>query len=224
MPTKSKKGGTKKRRYNRWKRKQKKGNFNQNLSKDVFWFKKCGDIPANASGELYLRITPNDIFPIPSFVNMCRNYEQYKVLKVITKFYPAYIGSETSTQSPANNGFRRGNVVTYIEQPPFDPQPTAGQISLVMGFPSAKLHQTRSTIKRWMSRPSGGRYLDWSRIQHFPPNQQNLVPYPNPAPDPWDSEIRIFGDNFSTTPANNKPYFFVEYLFQVIFRSKYRGP
>lgn len=212
---------TKKRGYHRYRRKKLNNRgkrIGQNLGKNVFWFKKCSDIPADGSGNLFLRINANDTFPIPNFVNMCRSFEQYKVLKVIAKFYPAFVGSETTTQTATNNGFRRGNVITWIDQPPLGLQPTGGQISTLMGFPSARLHQTRATIKRWMNRPSGGRFMDWAYITH-----PTALGVPQIAPDAWNSEIRIFGDNFSTTPQNNKPYFFVEYLFQVVFRSVYRG-
>jgi len=192
------------------------GNFNQNLGTDVLWFKTVGDITGTGSGTLYLPSQPNDVFPIPSFVNMCRSWEQYKVLKVIVKFYPAYIGSETSTAAPA--GFRRGNTVTWVDQPPLQAQPVAGQIATVMGFPSAKLHNSRATIKRWINRPSGGRFLDWAYVTH--PTATGL---PVVAPDAWGTRINLFGDDFSASGQSSKPYYFYEQLFKVVFRSRYRG-
>lgn len=198
------------RRKNRW---------NQNLSTTSMWFKKAGDITAaSPAGTFFLRITPNDTYPIPSFVNVCRNWEQYKVLKVIAKFYPAFVGSESSTV--AVTGYRRGNVCTWIDQPPLGQQPGAGDITTLMGFPSCKLHQSRATIKRWMNRPPGGRTMDWNYITH-----PTALGVPSVTPDVWNSEIRIFGDNFSTSVTSQKPYFFIEYLFKVVFRSRYRaGP
>lgn len=196
---------------------RRRNRYNQNLSTSSMWFKTCGDITANpANDTCYLRTNPNAVFPIPSFVNVCRGYEQYKVVRVVVKFYPAFVGSETTTAAP--NGYRRGNVVTYIDQPPLNGQPSPGTIATLMGWPSAKLHQTRATIKRWMNRPSGGRYLDWAFITH--PTALGL---PVVAPDTWDSEIVLFGDDFSTSPQSSKPYFFVEAMFKVVFRSRYRG-
>lgn len=192
------------------------GNFNQNLGKDVLWFKTVGDIVGTGSGTLYLNTQANDVFPIPAFVNMCRSWEQYKVLKVIVKFHAAYVGSETSTGAPA--GYRRGNTVTWIDQPPLQAQPTAGQIATVMGFPSAKLHNSRATIKRWMNRPSGGRTADWAYITH-----PTAVGLPTVAPDRWDSRIVLFGDDFSVSGQSSKPYYFYEALYKVVFRSRYRG-
>lgn len=214
----TKKGGAK-RRYNRRKgyRKNKIARIGQNLGKDIFWYKKASDLQAaSPSGTMFLVITPGDVYPIPAFVNTCRAYEQYKVLKVIAKFYPAFVGSETSTSAVA--GYRRGNVITWVDQPPLGLQPQSGEISKLMGFPSSRLHQSRATIKRWMTRPSGGRFADWAYIRH-----PTALGVPDVAPDDWNSQIRIFGDNFSVNPTTQKPYFFVEYMFQVVFRSKYRG-
>ena len=198
-----------------------KNTWHQNTGTSVQWFKSAGDIAAQTGGEIYFFVNPNSIFPIPSFVNAARNWEQYKVLAVIVKYYPAYVGNESTTipAPPAQSRFSRGNVITWIEQPPLQPQPSAGSISTLMGFPSAKLHQTRATIKRWMYRPSGGRYADWAYITH-----PTALGVPNITLDQWDSQIRIFGDNFGTQPpAALRPYFFVETTFKVVFRAKYRG-
>lgn len=204
-------------RYGRRKANNKGKRIGQNLGKDVYWFKKCGDIAAaSPNGVLFDLMTPNDVYPIPRFVNVARGYEQYKVLKVIVKYYAAYVGSETSTAAAA--GFRRGNTITWVDQPPLGQQPQSGDISLIMGFPSSRLHQSRSTIKRWMTRPSGGRYADWAFISH-----PTALGVPNIIPDAWDSQIRIFGDNYSTNPTTQKPYFFWEAMFKVVFRSVYRG-
>lgn len=205
------------RKRGRRKARARAGNFNQNLSSMSMWFKTAGDITANPSNNtIYSNTNANNVFPVPSFVNVCRNWEQYKVVKVIVKYYPAYVGSETSTA--VDNGYRRGNVITFIDQPPLAQQPQAGSIANLMGFPSAKLHQTRSTIKRWMNRPSGGRTADWSYISH-----PTALGVPNVQPDFWESEIICFGDNFSTSATSNKAYFFVERLFKVVFRSRWRG-
>ena len=207
-------------RYNRYNRNRwplRRNRWNQNLGTSAMWFKKSGDITAaSPQGVLFDLFSPNDVFPIPSFVNVCRNWEQYKVVRVIVKFYPAFVGSETSTIAAA--GFRRGNVITWIDQPPLGQQPASGDITILMGFPSAKLHQSRATIKRWMNRPSGGRYANWAFITH-----PTALGVPTIVPDDWDSQIRMFGDNFSTNATTNKPYYFYEALFKVVFRSRYRG-
>lgn len=204
------------RRYYR-RRRPARRTFNQNQGTSVQWFKSVGDITSTPQGTTWLPTSANDVFPIPSFVTACRAWEQYKVLKVVVKFYAAYVGSESNTPGA---GFRRGNTCTYIDQPPLQAQPSAGQISTVLGFPSAKLHQSRSTIKRWMSRPSGGRYADWAYITH--PTALGL---PTINQDTWTSRICMFGDDFQPPPVGpgSRPYWFVETWFKVVFRSKYRS-
>lgn len=209
----------------------------QNMTKNAYWFKSCGDIqsygatPPAGNANIFLRTTPNDIFPIPSFINECRNWSAYKIVKVICKYIPAYVGSETTQlQAGQQNRFQRGNCVTYIVQGAqvvnVPSQPVQGYLSQLMGYPSAKLHQPRATIKRWMNRPSGGRYFDWTFINHPQPTAGVPSPTPNIANDAWDSEIRIFGDGYglgSGPLGQNKPYYFVEKYFKVVFRSRWRG-
>lgn len=214
MPYK-KKTNRRRPRRNRQKPKARAGNFNQNTGTHVEWFKNAGDVSASPNGSIWLPTSANDIFPTPSFINECRGWEQYKVLKVIVKFYAAFVGSEGDN----GTGMHRGNTITFIDQPPLQQQPQPGQISVVMGFPSAKLHQTRSTIKRWMTRPSGGRFADWAYITH-----PTAIGLPQVSPDAWTSRICIFGDDFSpSTQAGGRPYYFTETLYKVVFRSKYRG-
>jgi len=211
MPTKKKTTRTRRRRRVR----ARAGNFNQNMGTNIEWFKSAGDVSASPNGTIWLPTSANDLFPTPSFVNAARSWEQYKVLKVIVKFYAAFVGSEGAIAT----GLHRGNTITFIDQPPLQNQPTPGQIGVVMGFPSAKLHQTRSTIKRWMTRPSGGRFADWGYITH-----PTAIGLPTIAPDAWTSRICVFGDDFTpSAQAGNRPYYFTETLFKVVFRSKYRG-
>ena len=218
MPYAKKNGKSKKNGNGKTRRRRRapRKTWHQNQGTSVQWFKDVGDISSSPNGTTWLPTSANDVFPIPSFVNACRSWEQYKVLKVIVKYYAAYVGSESNTPGA---GFRRGNTCTYIDQPPLQAQPSAGQISTVLGFPSAKLHQSRSTIKRWMSRPSGGRYADWAYITH-----PTAIGLPTINPDTWTSRICMFGDDFQPNPGpGGRPYWFTETWYKVIFRSKYRG-
>ena len=197
----------------------------QNLTKSVYWFSRCTDISSQPDGTIFSRISPNSVFPTPSFVNQCLNWSAYKIVQVKIKMIPSYIGSESSSISTGNR-YWRGNCCSYIVQgsqvTDTPQQPVAGYISNLMGAPSAKLHQPRATIIRYMNRPSGGRYANWAEIRH-PQGLGTQV-----EPDAWNSEIRVFGDNFgyTTPPPNtnrNKPYYFVQYWYKVVFRARWRG-
>lgn len=188
----------------------------QSLTRNVFWFKETGPIQLtnpgtnNDNGEIYSTYQPSDVTSNADFLNFARAFEQYKVLKVIVKLYPASIGSESVNP----NVFRRGNIVSYIDQPPLGGQPDS--INDAMGLPSAKLFQPRRFHKRFMNRPRGGNTFSWILINH------TSTGAPAPLFDSWNTEIKIYGDNFGTGPAGtDQPYYFYEVLYKVIFRSRY---
>lgn len=180
----------------------------QNIQKGVRWFKQTGEIDSNLQGKIYYNYNANGIFPIRGFNNECRNWEQFKVLKVIIKWIPASVGSE----STAPNLFRRGNMVTFIDQPPIDNAPPSS-IPQVMNLPSARLAQPRRFMKRWMSRPRGGNTNVWTLIDHAADGT------PQFTNDSWQTQLKIYGDNFGT--GGTLPYFYYEVLYKVVFRCRF---
>lgn len=200
--------------YGRRSKFSKSARRSQGLSRNVFWFKHTGSIQANTgdAGRAFYAFGANDATIFNGFRNFARCFEQYKVLKVSIKFFPANIGSEDAPPLIPPQTFHRGNVCTWIDQPPLTNAQPAG-INTVLSMPSAKLHPCRSVFKRWMKRPSGARTNTWTMINH------DAQGSPIPQIDAWLSQIRFLGDNFGM--INNIPYYFVEEYVQVIFRSRY---
>lgn len=196
----------------RWRRRQRVA---QNLTRNVFWFKETGPIEVLPSGVIFQRYAPSAVISVPAFTRYAYSYEQYKVLKMVVKWYPASVGSESVNPDV----FHRGNVVTYIDQPPIEIA-APSSINQVMSRPSARLCQPRRFMKRYIDRPRGGRYQDWGRIEHIVPGGAPAVP-----PDTWDTQIKIYGDNFGAGPLPGggppPPYYFVEIWWKVLFRSRY---
>lgn len=195
----------------RWRRPQRVA---QGLTRNVFWFKVTGGIYAGAAGRIFQRFSPNQVTFATQFNRYGYLYEQFKVLQMKLKFYPANVGGEEIGAPLTGPAFYRGNLITYVDQPPIAAvAPTA--INEVMSLPSSRVHQPRRFIKRYINRPRGGRFADWTLIDHIAgtgaPAFQN---------EKWVSEIRMFGDNFASN-ANN-PYFFFEQYFKVLFRSRYQ--
>lgn len=196
-----------------WTRKKR---VNQNLTRNVFWFKETGPLQVQTTGanqgEIFQRYAPSQVATVQAFVRFAYSYEQYKVLKMVVKWIPASVGSEAVNPEI----FHRGNICTWIDQPPIEVNPPNG-INDVMSRPSCKLHQPRRTMIRWMNRPRGGRFLDWGRIEH---TQGGAPGIPQ---DSWDSQIKIYGDNFGFGNAqiDVTPYYYVEIWYKVIFRSRY---
>lgn len=203
----------------RWRRGQRVG---QNLTRNVFWFKLTGEIrplaPPN-SGRIFQRFLPNQVTLNNQFDRYAYLYEQFKVLQMNVKFFPANVGAEQISTVAILPNYQRGNVITYVEQAPIAiaPPPPGASLNAVMSLPSARIHQPRSLIKRWINRPRGGRYLDWTYIDH-------VVGTGAPAfqPEAWDSQIRIIGNNWIA--ETTQPVFFYEQYFKVIFRARYNAP
>ena len=186
----------------------------QNLTRNVFWFKATGAVEVEPNGDIYTRVSPNNVTLISAFNNFARSYEQYKVLKVVAKFFPASVGSEGV--NPAL--FHRGNICSYIDQPPVEIVPPNG-LNDVMSLPSAKLFQPRRFHKRYINRPKGGRTNVWPLIEH------DAAGNPAVQSETWETQIKLFGDNFAPGPLPGNvpmpPYFFFEVYFKVVFRSRY---
>jgi len=190
----------------------------QNLSKNVFWFKTTGAISVDSStGFLNKSWAPHQVTLVSGFLNYTRSYEAYKVLTMIVKIFPASVGSESVHPSL----FQRGNVCTWVDQPPLLPG-TPESINEVLGLPSAKLTQPRSNIKRWVNRTRGAKPNQWGLIDH---DQQGD---PAITTETWLTSIKLFGDNFGKGPIDTgvpaPPYYFYEQYFKVLFRSRYSQP
>lgn len=188
----------------------------QNLTRNVFWFKTTGPIEVDpATGRIFQRFAPTGVVLSPAFMNFARSYEQYKVLKVIVRFFPASVGSEGI--NPEH--FHRGNVCTYIDQPPISATPPTA-IDEVMNLPSCRIQQPRRFTSRYMNRPRGGRTNVWPLIDHVAPGGAPAV-----NDDTWISQVNLFGDNFAPGPlpggVTMPPYYFYEVLYKVVFRGRY---
>lgn len=198
-------------RMPRWGRRQRVA---QGLTRNVFWFKRTGPIEVLPNGTMSQRFSANQASLTSSFQNYARSYEQFKVLKVVLKLYPASVGSESISTA----WFHRGNTVSYIDQPPIAAAPPLS-INEVMSLPSSRLFQPRSFHKRYMNRPRGGLTNRWPLIDH------DAQGNPVTQTESWESEIRLYGDNFGAGPGPQgqtiPPYFFYEQYFKVLFRARY---
>lgn len=187
----------------------------QNLTREVRWFKDVGPVSSQLGGFVNDSITGAAVAGSQQFDLFGRIWEEYKVLKIIVKWFPANVGGE-SLQAPSGTGvpvgaplLQRGDCVTWIDpNTPTPPPPSS--INDVMGKSSAMIVQPRRLQKRWMSRPRG--YPTWGSIG---PNGiiANL--------DPWDGSINMYGDNFTPSIAPGQQVFFWRIAYyKVLFRSR----
>ena len=189
----------------RWKR----GNrVAQNMSRDVRWFKDVNSIASDGTGECRFDKATRDVINAGDFTNYAINYEEFKILQVTVKFYPAKVGSESAQLPPGQPLFLRGDTVSWIDQRTPDPNPVA--IFDVINKSSARLFQPRHFHKRWINRPRN--YPTWGLL-----NVDGTVN----TPDSWPAAIRLFGIGFS--PGNlpgDQTFFYAQTYFKVIFRNR----
>lgn len=200
-------------RANRWNRQKRVG---QNLTRDLRYFKAVRTIVTNTNGNFRAIYSPPNIIECNDWLNWAKIWEEFKILSVSVKFFPASVGSEalqeanTGTQSYPGNvaTFKRGNVVTWVDQGELDAPGAFGDIIIK---PSAKLINPRRAHKRWINRPMGN--PNWGQLD--PDGAISL-------PDEWnDSRIQIFGENFTPIQAaGNQSYYYVMITYKVLFRGR----
>jgi len=190
----------------------------QNLTRDVRWFKEVRTITSNFAGNFRQVYSPANIINCDDWIKWASIWEEYKVLLVSVKFLPAAVGSESlqeSTPPPAIPGpeatFRRGNVVTWVDQGELDTPVGPNLIQKLIVKPSARLIPPRRFHKRYVQRPYGN--PEWGRLDDD--GQVTL-------PDSWeDSRIQIFGENFTPLQgAGNQQYYYVMISYKVVFRGR----
>lgn len=183
-----------------------KKRVNQNLTRDVKWFKRQTGIASNTAGNFRAVYEPSNIELVDDFQRWAANWEEYKVLGMYVKFIPAFVGSENTTN------YRRGNAITFFDQGTQDNPTTFNQI---MVKPSAKLMNPRVKHTRWCNRPHG--YPRWGTLD----NTGVIV-----DEDSWqDTRLQIFGINFTPVSAPGaQVFYFVEIGYKVVFRGRQSSP
>lgn len=183
----------------RWTRKKR---VEQNLTRDVRWFKRQTGIASNTNGNFRSVYDPGQIDLVDDFQNWARNWEEFKVLAMYVKFIPAFVGSENTTN------YRRGNAITFFDQGEED-QPIT--FTSIMVKPSAQLMNPRRRHTRWCNRPRGN--PRWGTL-----NNTGIIS----EDDQWqDTRLQIFGTNFSPSGLPGaQVWFFVEIGYKVVFRGR----
>lgn len=229
MPTK--KSLAKKSKPRRRRRRAKKARA-QNLAHNVRWFKAVHTLESNTSGEIDIHVTSDSIGggplgPIGDFHNYASAYEEYKVMKVICRFYPMSVGSE-SLQQQITPGigyplFRRGAIASWIDQGNNDS--VSGGIPTLINRNSSRIFNPRRFHSRWMTRAPG--FPKWGQLDTsgvpigpLPPGPGLPFGRPNLA-DAWEAAIRLWGDSFTPSGAQgSQAFFYVQMLFKVVFRGR----
>lgn len=200
--------------------------YNQ-VSTKTFYFKGNGTISGGATGNGFAgwstrtRYQPPGIPPPPSyllpgvpadFLRMTRAYNEYKILAIKLRLFPANVGTEGDLPGPNVNPFQRGNCITYMEQSLSRNQQFPTQITEVMNLGSAKMFLPRHRHTRVIYRPKG--LPEWGQCDSDIPQSQWRL-------DPWWGGI-FWLVNGAT--ANAPPIAFYQVSYKVIFRGRNKAP
>lgn len=197
----------------------------QNLTREVRWFKQTESIVVenNPQGWVRDRVgnTYDQINNLIQFQKFGRIWEQYKVLKIIVKYYPVNNGGESLSVGQGINTFVprffKGTCVTWCDQTPPVDSPITNIVS-AMGKPSARLNSGNRFIKRWIDRPRSG-FPTWGTLE------TNGVIL-EPSQDSWTGAIILFGSGFTPPnvqvqpPMDRPTYYYRECIYKIMFRSR----
>lgn len=179
----------------------------------VFWFKTNAVVRTTPSANQFLGLRTFDLSGPTgpqSFSVLCNLYDQYKILGMKVKYFPANLGTEADPiagqfQTP----LKRGNVVCWIDQR-YDPgTQTPSTISEVIGNNNTRMLQPNRRITCSIWRPIGK--VVWGSTKDL-----------QTAGDPWSGELALLINDASITPPNGVPivlyYYTVQY--KVVFRGR----
>lgn len=183
----------------------------QNLTRDVKWFKESQPILSDPQGEIRFALQTTTPQNAGDFNNYGIFYEEYKILSVMVKFYPAKVGSESVQNQAGGVGqplYLRGDTCSWIDQRDDDAAPST--IFDIINKSSARIFQPRRFHKRWMNRPKG--YPKWGTL---------AVDGQIAQVDPWVASIRMFGVGFTpSTAPGSQQFFYCQCYYKVLYRNR----
>jgi len=163
----------------------------QQVSTKTFYFKDNGTLVANVARKTRFDWLVQDLTgltPPAQFASLKLLYEEYKVIAMEVRIFPAGVGTEANTAPVGGPGpFRRGDTVLWQDQAEPLKDPTA-DISDLINIASCRMIDSRRKYKRTLYRPKG--HPRWGTI--------------DPAvalPDDWTGAISILSADTSAPAA-----------------------
>lgn len=193
----------------RWGRRMRVG---QNLTRDVKWFKSVVAVTSDNAGRITRRFPTGNVEIAGDFNIYGVFYEEFKVITMIVKLFPANVGGESVQTNQGPNPsipvFQRGDICSWVDQLGDDPLPAG--IDDVINRSSCRLFQPRRYHKRYVNRPRD--YPGWGKV-----NDSGVIT----TEDPWNCAIRLYGDNFTPISApGQQNFFWAQIMYKVLYRNK----
>lgn len=186
----------------------------QQVHTRVFWFKRNGFINPDLAGNNYSFWNGREInVPATTPVGwdaLKTLYEQYKVLAIKVKLFPANVGVEPDSALFASNALLRGDVAVWNDQRFDTATPAPTNINEVINIASCRMINARRPYSRRIFRARG--YPQWANTQG-----------PSTV-DSWNGSIELLINNATPAPATGPAptlwYYTVQYKIAVRGRTQ----
>lgn len=177
----------------------------QAVDTKVFYFKTNGVAETNTVGQYYKSFNSRELTQnpgtFPQFTTLKTVYDEFKVLAVKIRFFPAYVGIEPV------GPILRGNTITWQDQRADNVLPPVGIVDVINNA-SSRMVGSRRPFTRSIYRAKGNDA--WGTSQ---------APIYN---DSWNGSINVFVQDATPTPVFTtavKLWFWTQ-TFKVVFRGR----
>lgn len=159
------------------------------VSTKCFYFKRNGIIQPNLAGTTYEFWTTRSIesVVIAGWTNLKTLYDQYKVLAIKLKLFPANVGIESDTAFIGSNGLLRGDTCVWSDQRYDANAQVPTLISQVINNASTRMINSRRSYNRTLYRPKGN--PGWGQTNG------------PPTPDSWNGSIELIINGATPAPV-----------------------
>lgn len=181
--------------------------YNQVATK-VFWLKLNGTQQVDPQGSALAIFRTRGINqqPVPAGKNeIFTLYDQYKILAMRVRWFPANVGTEPGVP-PVSDPLLRGDQVIWSDQRVDSTQQVPQFIGEVINNASARMINPRRPYTRVLYRPKG--VPAWGSCIDF-----------TTSPDSWNGAIYHIVNNATPSPTN-RPLFYYTLTYKVLVRGR----
>jgi len=186
----------------------------QAVDTKVFYFKRNNkaesDVDGNYFAQFHARQVTDTPALFPQFTAIKNLYDQFKVLAIKIRFFPANVGVEpdSSIFGPVNALFR-GQTVIWNDQRRDGISQQPDNISQIINNSSMRMVNSRRQFSRTIYRAKG--FPEWANLQD------------PPTDDSWNGVVNVFVQG--ATPASLTPPIItpILYFFTVSYKCIFRG-
>ena len=189
----------------------------QGVDTKLFYFKRNATALSDADGKYFANFNARSInggtpaTPLfPQFAQVKDLYDQYKVLGITIRFFPANVGIEPDSALFTSNALLRGTTVVWNDQRTDTGVTVPTSVTQVINNSSMRMMASRRYFSRSIFRAKG--YPAWANIQ-APATE-----------DSWNGSINVFVEGATpaviTPPAQTPILFYFTVTYKVLFRGR----